>query len=55
MNEPYFGCGGCGEEGGSEGDYNYCVRCGTYKYYGWMKWDCEECGLAECRCEGVSE
>jgi len=54
VNEPYFGCAGCGHEQGTDGDYNYCYTCSSYKYFGWLKWDCEDCGLSECRCEEVS-
>jgi hypothetical protein len=53
MNEIYYGCAGCGQEGGSEDDNNYCYTCGSYKYYGWLKWDCEDCGLSECKCVEV--
>ena len=36
MSTEYFGCEGCGQEGGTEGEYNWCRRCSSYKYFGWM-------------------
>lgn len=38
----YFGCAGCMVESGSEGDYNYCHRCESYKYFGWLEDSGEE-------------
>lgn len=40
----HFGCAGCGEIFGIDGDTNYCYDCGTYKYFGDMECDLgEEC------------
>ena len=36
MSKEYFGCEGCGQEGGTEGENNWCRRCESYKYFGWM-------------------
>jgi hypothetical protein len=37
MGAKYFGCAGCGVECGTEGDYNWCYRCSSYKYFGWLE------------------
>jgi hypothetical protein len=38
-SERYFGCEGCGQEQGTDGEQNYCRKCKSYKYFGWMKYD----------------
>jgi hypothetical protein len=43
MNKQYFGCAGCNEPGGSDGDTNYCSTCETYKYFSWIDCECGDC------------
>jgi hypothetical protein len=47
MQKQYFGCAGCGERTGTDGDYNYCMHCSSYKYFGWITCDCGECETHE--------
>jgi len=35
--ERYYGCAGCGREGGEEHANNWCDTCGSYKYFGWIE------------------
>jgi hypothetical protein len=37
MSKEYFGCAGCGKEQGAEGENNWCRRCDSYRYFGWIK------------------
>jgi hypothetical protein len=37
MSDKYYGCAGCGREGGEEFANNWCDTCGSYKYFGWLE------------------
>jgi len=39
VGKRYFGCEGCGQEQGTEGENNFCSKCQSYKYFGWMNAD----------------
>lgn len=32
----YYGCMGCGQEQGRPDENNFCKRCDSPRYFGWM-------------------
>jgi hypothetical protein len=51
MNEPYWGCTGCGQEYDEE--TTHCNTCKSYKYFAWIEQECAVCGQRACVCDNV--